>query len=52
MTVWIIATGTAPRPFTARATEGRVSILIPYKTRREAVAMAPALARALAQATP
>lgn len=52
MTVWAIATGTGSRPFAARATDGRVSVLIPYKTRREAVAMAPALARALAQATP
>lgn len=49
---WSVSAHPGPRPFAARATDGRVSVLIPYKTRREAEAMAPALARALAQATP
>lgn len=49
---WSVSVNPGPHPFAARATDGRVSVLIPYKTRREAVAMAPALARALAQANP
>lgn len=50
--LWSVSARAGSRPFAARATDGRVSVLIPYKTRREAVAMAPALARALAQANP
>lgn len=49
---WSVSVRPGALPFAARATDGRVSVLIPYKTRREAVAMAPALARALAQANP
>lgn len=49
---WSISILAGSRPFVAHATDGRRSVSIPYKTRREAVAMAPALVRALAQAHP
>lgn len=47
---WSVASGAGARPFIATATDGRRILSIPYKTRREAVALAPALVRALAQA--
>jgi hypothetical protein len=50
LVAWAIGAGSGRRPFSATATDGRRIVSIPYKTRREAEAMAPALARALAQA--
>ncbi len=51
LVAWAVGPGPASRPFSATATGGRRLVSIPYKTRRDATAIAPALARALAQAT-